>query len=228
LLQPWSSAHGWLLPPSKFSPDSDSGSRPVGSAGDRRLRRCRLSARESAAGSRAPPATYEGEHAREGEGLAEDEILGDYVVADAVAGLEGEEEEDEDVFGVEESSTDGIAPPPFLRRGRWLEEATATLLDASATGGYPLGELLEEDFECFGGVMAAWSRRHPGSLRAALSVERLLKRVADEVREGNPSARVTTRLYTYVRAASILTLSEGGSGLDSGSVSLTCPILRCS
>jgi hypothetical protein len=118
-----------------------------------------------------------------------DEILGDFT-ADSTNGEDEDEEEDEKFSSISHA---------FSRDGGWLEEATATLLDASATGSYPLGELSEEDVECIGGVMAAWSRRSPGSLRAALSVEKLLKRVADDVRAGNPSARVTTRLYTYVR-----------------------------
>jgi hypothetical protein len=85
-------------------------------------------------------------------------------------------------------------PPPFYRNEAWIEEATSALLD------YPVGELSEEDVATVGGIVAAWSRRSPGSLRAALSVERLLKRVVDDVRAGNPAARVTTRLYAYVRA----------------------------
>lgn len=131
------------------------------------------------------------------------------------------EENDTHLASSSFSSSTRHSPIPFSRSEGWLEEATETLLDLDA---YPLGELTEEDLVTIGGVMSAWSRRASGGppthkqqhnraangtesgspsssrLQAAMSVERLLKRVVDDVRVGNPAARVSTRLYTYVRA----------------------------
>jgi hypothetical protein len=84
-------------------------------------------------------------------------------------------------------------PKPFSRNDDWLEEATKTLLDHEK---YPIGELSEEDVEAIAGLMAAWSRRC--SVHAAISLEKLLKRVVDDMRANNSAARVNTRLYTYV------------------------------
>lgn len=74
-----------------------------------------------------------------------------------------------------------------------MEEATAEILDHEV---YPIGELTAEDIESLSGLMAAWARR--GSVHAALSVEKLLKRIVDDMHAGNDVAKVTTRMYTYV------------------------------
>jgi hypothetical protein len=138
---------------------------------------------------------------------------------------------------------------PFSRNEGWLEEATETLLDVDA---YPVGELTEEDLVAIGGIMAAWSRRASGPppspqqhrsasgngpstgtgpnssptsrLQAAMSVELLLKRVVDDVRAGNPAVRVSTRLYTYVRASGWLVLTNPFGSCFVGTRTLTITI----
>jgi hypothetical protein len=81
----------------------------------------------------------------------------------------------------------------FPRNSAWLEEATLSLLDEDL---YPIGELSEEDVVTIATLMAAWSKRN--SVDAAITVERLLKRVVDDMQEGNSVAQVTTRFYVYV------------------------------
>jgi len=83
--------------------------------------------------------------------------------------------------------------PVFSRNEDWLEHATEKILDEQV---YPKGKLLEEDVESIAGLMAAWARRK--SVHAALMVEKLLKRVIDDLRSGNTDIHVNTRMYTYV------------------------------
>jgi hypothetical protein len=84
-------------------------------------------------------------------------------------------------------------PPPssFSRNEDWLESVTGELLDLDV---YPLGKLTDDDVESIAGLMAAWARRK--SVTAALTVERLLKRVVDDLKEGNQRVHVTTRMYS--------------------------------
>ena len=82
--------------------------------------------------------------------------------------------------------------PIFPRNKDWLEHATEELLDEQV---YPKGKLIEEDVESIAGLMAAWARRR--SVHAALMVERLLKRVIDDMRAGT-DIHVHTGLYTRV------------------------------
>ena len=92
-----------------------------------------------------------------------------------------------------------IAPPAFERNQQWLEEATAELLDLNI---FPMGTLTPDDVESISGLMAAWVRRR--SVDAALTVEELLKRVVDDLRAGNRSIKVTTRMYTIVSETNLV------------------------
>lgn len=85
---------------------------------------------------------------------------------------------------------------PHWKSEAWLEEATLEMLDFDV---FPLGHLSKADMESINGLMAAWAKR--GSLHAALSVEKLLKRIVDDMRAGNQIAHVTSRMYTYVSGA---------------------------
>jgi pentatricopeptide repeat protein len=89
-----------------------------------------------------------------------------------------------------------IAPPAYERNQKWLEEATAELMDLKT---FPIGTLTPDDVESIVGLMSAWVRRR--SVDAALVVEELLKRVVDDLRAGNRSIKVTTRLYTIAMNA---------------------------
>ena len=93
----------------------------------------------------------------------------------------------------EEEEKDSWYPGSFSRNENWLEEASEALLDLEKV---PLGSLTEEDVLSIAGLMAAWVRRR--SLEAALSVEKLLKRVVDDMRAGNSDIHVTARMYTIV------------------------------
>jgi hypothetical protein len=82
---------------------------------------------------------------------------------------------------------------PFSRKKNWLEKSTDEVLDME---NLPLGDLSEDDVESITGLMAAWVRRR--SVEAALVVERLLKRVVDDMRAHNAGVHVTARMYTIV------------------------------
>ena len=81
----------------------------------------------------------------------------------------------------------------FGRNSAWLEEATLSILNEDM---YPIGELSEEDIEAITSLMSAWSKRK--SVDAAITVERLLKRVVDDMQVHNSVARVSTRFYIHV------------------------------
>lgn len=103
----------------------------------------------------------------------------------------------EDDVDLHQSSVLEMEDPPdqnyFARNYAWLEEATLSLLDEDL---YPIGELSEEDVEAIASLMAAWSKRK--SIDAAITVERLLKRVVDDMQVQNSAAQVSTRFYIYV------------------------------
>ena len=80
---------------------------------------------------------------------------------------------------------------PFSRNEKWLEDATEEFLDAERI---PIGTLTEDDVQSIVGLMAAWVRRR--SVNAALTVEQLLKRVVDDMRNGNRDVFVSNRMYT--------------------------------
>ena len=79
----------------------------------------------------------------------------------------------------------------FSRNERWLEDATAKIIDLSIM---PLGRLTEDDVVSITSLMIAWSRRK--SLEAAMTVEQLLKRIVDDLRAGNRDVYVSTKIYT--------------------------------
>lgn len=81
----------------------------------------------------------------------------------------------------------------YPRDEKWLDKATDDIFD---TQQFPLGTLSDTDVESIAGLMAAWVRRR--SVKAALTVERLLKRVVDDMRANNEGIHVTARMYTIV------------------------------
>lgn len=81
----------------------------------------------------------------------------------------------------------------FPNEDQWIDTLTEDVLSADK---FPLGTLSEEDVESIIGLMAAHVRRR--SVQGALTVERLLKRVVDDMRANNNHIRVTTRMYTIV------------------------------
>jgi hypothetical protein len=85
---------------------------------------------------------------------------------------------------------------PFARNEQWLEDATDDFLDEQI---YPTGSLAEDDLESINALMVAWARRR--STEAALTVEKLLKRVVDDMHAGNERVHVHTRMYTHVSKA---------------------------
>lgn len=102
----------------------------------------------------------------------------------------------EDDFMSVDSPLSQLPPEEFATRyprDEWLDAATEKMFD---TESFPLGSLSEEDVETTAGLMVAWVRRR--SVEAALTVERLLKRIVDDMRAGNKSIHVTTRIYTIV------------------------------
>jgi hypothetical protein len=85
------------------------------------------------------------------------------------------------------------AKSPYERDKLWLEKATEDILDVKQL---PVGSLTADDVESIVGLMTAWGRRK--SVEAALTVERLLKRVIDDMKAGNRKVKTTARLYTIV------------------------------
>jgi hypothetical protein len=96
-------------------------------------------------------------------------------------------------WGEDNEANESWFPGSFSRQEQWLEDATNNTLDFEKV---PLGSLTEDDVESITGLMAAWVRRR--SIDAALAVEKLLKRVVDDMRAGNTDIQVTTRMYTIV------------------------------
>lgn len=95
--------------------------------------------------------------------------------------------------GGDEEDQDRWYPGSFSRNENWLEEASEHLLNLEEV---PLASLTEDDVESIVGIMAAWVRRR--SLKAAMLVEKLLKRVVDDMRAGNTDIHMTARMYTIV------------------------------
>ena len=87
-----------------------------------------------------------------------------------------------------------------------LEEATNRILDADDV---PLGSLTEDDVDSIFVLMIAWSRR--SSFESAVIVDRLLKRIVDDMRAGNPVVQVTTRMYQISIEAWGKSNSKGGA-----------------
>jgi hypothetical protein len=75
----------------------------------------------------------------------------------------------------------------------WLKEETLEILDESL---YPLGSLTMDDVAHFDHLMSGWVFRRSGA--AAKFVERLLKRLVDDLKAGNKEIRLNTSLYVHV------------------------------
>ena len=73
----------------------------------------------------------------------------------------------------------------------WMHQNTKDLLDEMVV---PLGQLTGDDVSTITGLMAAWAKSK--SKEGARTVERLLKRIVDDMNSGNVDVRVTTRMYT--------------------------------
>lgn len=121
----------------------------------------------------------------------EEDRLDDPSVASPLSQLRSDEEE-------------ALYRGTFHRNEQWLEDATNETLDLEKL---PLGSLTEDDVESVTGLMAAWVRRR--SVKAALVVEQLLKRVVDDMRAHNLDAHVTTRMYTIVSMSLLWLMSNG-------------------
>ena len=105
---------------------------------------------------------------------------------------------------------DGLSPPLSALYGRdqdSLEKATDQFLNDREM--YPMGKLSEEDLETITGLMAAWARRR--SVKAALTVEALLKRIIDDLKSGNCDIHVRTQHYTLTLDAWSKSNAPGGS-----------------
>jgi pentatricopeptide repeat protein len=91
-------------------------------------------------------------------------------------------EEEEDEEDENENDDDVDDDPHFLplfahHDQEWLQEATDQFFDHEI---YPLGQLTESDVEMITSLMAAWARCR--SSHAAVTVERLLQRVVEDLR----------------------------------------------
>lgn len=70
---------------------------------------------------------------------------------------------------------------------------------SSSSGYIPLGELTIEDVQLITTLMTSHARR--GTVESALTCERLLKRVVEDVNAGNCRVGVTTKMYTVAMDA---------------------------
>lgn len=84
----------------------------------------------------------------------------------------------------------------YARDREWLAKATEVVLDHNH---YPLGSLTLEDVDKITVLMVSWVRQR--SIKAALSVENLLKRVVDDMRANNKQVHVTAKMYALVSAS---------------------------
>ena len=94
-------------------------------------------------------------------------------------------------------------PPPDIasNNGRRVENIHSpyTQFQTSSPGYIPLGELTVDDVQLITTLMTSHARR--GTVESALTCERLLKRVVEEVNSGNRSVSVTTKMYTMTMDA---------------------------
>eukprot|EP00978_Attheya_sp_CCMP212_P018601 scaffold51140_cov49-Attheya_sp.AAC.1 len=104
------------------------------------------------------------------------------------------------------ASTESESVVPKGRVRSWPDQVTADVLDL---GRIPLGQLTSDDMEGISGLMASWARQK--SCHGALMVERLLKRVVDDLKEGNTSVHATTRMYTMAMDAWAKSGAKGGA-----------------
>jgi hypothetical protein len=81
----------------------------------------------------------------------------------------------------------------YARDREWLEKATDVILEHNH---YPLGSLTPEEVEKITVLMESWVRQR--SIKAAISVEKLLKRVVDDMRANNRNIHVSSKMYYLV------------------------------
>ena len=89
-------------------------------------------------------------------------------------------------------------PVPF---DAWLDRTTAKLLNTHdpTKPSVPLGHLTIDDVALITTLMSSHARR--GTVEGAMTCERLLKRVVEEVNAGNGEVGVTTKMYTVAMDA---------------------------
>ena len=118
-------------------------------------------------------------------------------------GFEGQEEEpadlesggDNDNSGFDDDHSEDYGQQSLLqiyaRDRQWLAKATEVVQDHS---NYPLGHLTPEDVDKITELMGAWVKQR--SVKAALSVDNLLKRVVDDMRANNHHVSVNAKMYS--------------------------------
>ncbi|KAL7549945.1 hypothetical protein ACHAWF_013196, partial [Thalassiosira exigua] len=86
-----------------------------------------------------------------------------------------------------------------LGRGHLAAASAAAVADDDDFDCVPLGELTPDDASLLTSLMASHARR--STVESALTCERLLKRIVDEVDAGNEEVRATTKMYTVAMDA---------------------------
>ena len=91
-----------------------------------------------------------------------------------------------------------------VHNNNWLESTTKTVLRVyeclePPKDTFPMGQLTKEDVVTISKLMVEWSRRRSGS-QSPLTVERLLKRIVDDLKFGNNQIQVYKSHYTIVSA----------------------------
>jgi hypothetical protein len=109
---------------------------------------------------------------------------------------EDDEGDDDDEEGPAEDWGTHSLLEIYASNKKWLERATDVILE------HPQGELRPGDGDNIETLMAAWAKRR--SVEGAVSVERLLKRIVDDIRVNNQDVQVTARMYALVRTCSSL------------------------
>lgn len=94
----------------------------------------------------------------------------------------------------------------YARDREWLSRATEVVLDHNH---YPLGQLTLEDVDKIKVLMVSWVRQR--SVKAALSVESLLKRVVDDMRANNRQVYVNAKMYSLAMDAWAKSGAEGSA-----------------
>ena len=93
----------------------------------------------------------------------------------------------------------------------WLERMTESYLTVGEDDsenhqvglGPPLGALSEEDLGAITTLMTSWAKKGLQS-QSAIMVERLLKRIIDDMNAGNEAVHVNTHLYTIVSDSTVI------------------------
>jgi len=98
----------------------------------------------------------------------------------------GDDVDDESI--IDNKGCDSLTPATQFDR---LRQNTQDILDLEFM---PLGELRQEEVASITNLMVTWAKTK--NRTGALMVERLLKRIVDDINVGNTDVKVTTRLYT--------------------------------